>query len=206
MQTNFIRMIPPQNGEKKVYLTFDDGPHETATNEVLEVLKSEKVPATFFIIGNKALPLYKLIHRIEEEGHAIGNHSIDHGYLYNFFGRKRILEWLERSENLIRYITGHSSVGFRPPAGLCLPALSRAVSELKIPLYLWNVRFYDTFRPWTLESALQSVVKMKSGSIVLLHDAQRRNQLADFNQTLKRFISELKTQGFSFDRLPARAV
>ena len=67
-----------ESKEKEIYLTFDDGPSGKVTNDILDILKSEEVPATFFVIGNQIDNQEDIILRMRDEGHSIGLHSYTH--------------------------------------------------------------------------------------------------------------------------------
>src|SRR5262249_31521864 len=76
-----VRRIPPRPGESRaLYLTFDDGPFPPCTEEVLAVLAALEAKATFFLIAERAESHPSLVKRLLDEGHAIGNHSLDHRY------------------------------------------------------------------------------------------------------------------------------
>ena len=78
------------SNEKNIYLTFDDGPGGKVTEKVLDILKDEEVPASFFLIGEEINNQSALVKRIYDEGHSIGLHSMTHNQkklysLMNFF-------------------------------------------------------------------------------------------------------------------------
>ncbi|MCI6190537.1 MAG: polysaccharide deacetylase family protein, partial [Clostridium sp.] len=121
---SIITIIPFKNayceGEKVIYLTFDDGPGGKVTKDVLDILKSENVPATFFLIGNQIKGQEDLVKRIDEEGHSIGLHSMSHekGNLYssdsNFLkemldSQKTIEEVVGRKVNILRFPFGSNN-------------------------------------------------------------------------------------------------
>ncbi|MES2855743.1 MAG: polysaccharide deacetylase family protein, partial [Bdellovibrionota bacterium] len=101
-----VRKIDARANETapKIYLTFDDGPDRESTPLVLDVLRAKNVRSTFFAIAEKARENPELIRRIIEEGHSIGNHSIDHKYGVFFKGRNAMLKWIDSSEALYRSI------------------------------------------------------------------------------------------------------
>src|SRR5262245_38283603 len=97
-----------------IALTFDDGPDPAWTPAILDVLKQENVPATFFVIGKKGQAYPDLLRRIVNEGHEIGNHTFTHPNLGEIPGRITELE-LNATQRLIESLTGRSTVLFRPP-------------------------------------------------------------------------------------------
>ncbi|MCX6124013.1 MAG: polysaccharide deacetylase family protein, partial [Proteobacteria bacterium] len=88
------RIVPASNGSPVIYLTFDDGPDPICTNRILDILLAHGIKATFFVIVNSALRYPELVLRAQSEGHAIGNHSLDHGYKRFFGTKKSVLKWV----------------------------------------------------------------------------------------------------------------
>ncbi|MBI3555798.1 MAG: polysaccharide deacetylase family protein [Deltaproteobacteria bacterium] len=194
-----IRRIHEPGAEvKSLYLTFDDGPNSDSTPEVLETLETCRVPATFFVVARKAAAKRQLVQDIRANGHAIGNHSLDHRYGSFFSGRAKMLEWITSSEEMLKETTGAPSVGFRPPAGVRTPELHWALKQLNLPLVMWQRRFYDTVVPWNEKRALRSLASSTSGEIILLHDAQPVKRLPGFLKTLASYIKTAQQQGYEF--------
>src|SRR5205085_12372803 len=98
----------------KIILTFDDGPSEEFTPQILDILKKEKVPATFFIVGLQAERNLGILKRIYNEGHEIGNHTFTHHNLATMSSERAWLE-LKTSRLLIEAMTGRSTILFRAP-------------------------------------------------------------------------------------------
>jgi peptidoglycan-N-acetylglucosamine deacetylase len=191
-----IRQLP--TGKKSVYLTFDDGPNELTTPLVLDVLAREGVPATFFLIGDRIKPQDKIVQRMLVEGHALGDHSLDHRYRHFFVSQAKMKNWLVNSQERFSELELPKPVGFRPPAGVVTPPLKRALQELSVPLILWNVRFYDAVWSWTEARVGGALDRITDGSIVLLHDAQKSSRVQGFCSTLTFFIQRLRASGFGF--------
>jgi len=188
--------------EKTIYLTFDDGPCPQFTPAVLDCLAENNARATFFLIADKAVLNTELVGRIKSAGHAIGNHSLDHRYRYFFGGTRRLREWIARAEEKLHDVSGAPTVGFRPPAGVCTPELHEALRDLKLPLILWNTRFYDKTLGWKLRDAQRTLNRLLPGSIVLLHDARRETDRPGFLQTLQFFLRSGREKGYHFRALP----
>lgn len=184
-------------GEKNLYLTFDDGPVPGCTEKVLELLRRYEASATFFVIGERAQRHQALVREIQSGGHSIGNHSLDHDFKNFFTSRKRMREWVVKSEALLRGL-GVKSVGFRSPAGVRTPPLQAALRELGLPLIHWKVRFYDTAIAWTEQKALRSLKSTPAGSIVLLHDSHENESATQFLQTLEAYLKRGRELGFRF--------
>lgn len=195
-----VRRINPGANEKTLYLTFDDGPDPVGTPAVLNTLRALGVSATFFLVAEKMRRYPEITRRIRVEGHAIGNHSLDHGYREFFTSRESINDWVRAAEEAFRE-QGIEPVGFRPPAGVRTPKLHCALYDLDLPLILWSARFFDTRFPWTRERAARALKRLDPGAIILLHDRQPRERLDLFVETLRFFVNEARASGFEFRSL-----
>jgi peptidoglycan/xylan/chitin deacetylase (PgdA/CDA1 family) len=194
-----IRALPEFSD--RIFLTFDDGPDPLSTPAVLDVLKRQRVKATFFLVGDRIAAAPEIMRRLRSEGHAVGSHSPDHRYR-NFFGSSRTMEsWLARGNALLSDAGIADSVGFRPPAGVLTPPLREAAARMAMPIVLWNERFYDSVFPWTKARALKSAARLPGGSIILLHDRQPAGRLTSFCNALEIYIEALRARGFQFRAL-----
>lgn len=184
--------------KNQIFLTFDDGPSVYGTEKVLEILDQYSAKATFFCIAQEAKNNRSLFNEIVKRGHAIGNHSLDHNFS-NFFASQKILNhWIQSSHGIFRDDLGIEPVGFRSPAGVVTPPLTRALAELNIPLIHWNRRFFDTSVPigW-----MKSFHSYEAGDILLLHDKQRPWLRNNFYKNLPRLMDQLGHKGFDFSAL-----
>lgn len=197
-----VRSLP--NYERHVYLTFDDGPHPEVTPRVLDILDEHSAKATFFVVATVAEKFPNIVREILLRGHALGNHSYDHKYGPLFLKEPGIRLWIERSEDILRHVSGQGSVGFRPPNGVITPHLLRASHSLGLPVYLWNCRFFDTVRAWQKTHALKTLRRLESGDILLLHDRQSLKRHDEFLKTLQEFLLQGKKSNWSFERLPKK--
>ncbi|HTM46631.1 MAG TPA: polysaccharide deacetylase family protein [Polyangiaceae bacterium] len=191
--------------QRSVFLTFDDGPDPQTTPQVLQVLRARGARATFFMVAQQAQAHRSLLAGIEEHGHAIGNHSLDHRYGAFFGGRRRMLRWIEQSQRAFADLGCSAIVGFRPPAGVRTPELHWALDQLGLPLVLWSRRFLDSLLPWNVARADRALVNTQQGEIVLLHDRQREKNREQFLRTLDHYVAQLQDSGFKLDALPALA-
>ncbi|ASZ09910.1 polysaccharide deacetylase family protein [Chitinophaga pendula] len=152
-----------------IYLTFDDGPHPTATPFVLEQLKKYEAKATFFCIGKNVVAYPDIYQRILEEGHAVGNHTHNHLNGWKTGTDKYIANILEARQ----YINSNL---FRPPYGRITPfqikSLKSKIQDAKI--IMWDVLSADFDTTITGEQCVQNVVfKTKPGSIIVFHDSEK---------------------------------
>ncbi len=156
--------------EKSVALTFDDGPDGVQTPLILDILKKNQVPATFFCIGSRLEAHEKVAQRIHAEGHLIGNHSFSHSLWFDFYSSRRILNELHETGEMIARVTGGIPVFFRPPFGIINPTLHRVLRKTYWQTVCWNIRSFDTVRNKPYRIQRRIVRKLQPGSIILLHD------------------------------------
>lgn len=159
--------------EAKIALTFDDGPSAEHTPKVLELLKKYNAKATFFCIGKHIEQHPELLQRIHEEGHVIGNHSFSHSLWFDLFSKKKIIAEMQKTNDLVFSMTGKLTKIFRPPFGVTNPPIAKAVKKLGLKVVGWDIRSYDTMNK-PVEVVLKNVfLKLKNGSVVLLHDNRK---------------------------------
>jgi peptidoglycan-N-acetylglucosamine deacetylase len=169
------------NVHNQVVLTFDDGPDETYTAQILDILEKEKVPASFFITGANAQDNLPLLERINKNGYEIGNHTYSHPNISEVSTSRAELE-MKSTRLLIEAVTGKSTVLFRAPFNADSEPTS--VAEI-IPIALSKKNNYYTIgesidpRDWEEDITAQKIydrvvaqyeANPKKG-IILLHDA-----------------------------------
>ncbi len=182
------------SNDKTIYLTFDDGPNSYCTPKVLDLLNKHNAKATFFIVGNNIRENMNVFNRILEDGHSIGNHSIDHSTTIFFKGKTALSKWINQGENIIAKYSGGASVGFRPPVGIRTPELRLIMKQKSEKPIMWQHRYYDTKRDFTNEIWIRRFHRIKSGDIILLHDTHKQADV--FLASLDSFIQKLNEDGF----------
>ncbi|MET4080615.1 cellulose synthase/poly-beta-1,6-N-acetylglucosamine synthase-like glycosyltransferase/peptidoglycan/xylan/chitin deacetylase (PgdA/CDA1 family)/spore germination protein YaaH [Pedobacter sp. UYP30] len=189
--------------EKKIVLTFDDGPDPTYTPQVLDILKKEKVPGAFFVVGIMAEKNMGLLRREYDDGYLIGNHTFFHPDM-STLGPARVKFELNATRRLIEAVTGHSTILFRAPfnadaepqntAEILPVAQSRKENYINIGEYIDPE---DWFPGKTADQIFNEVVKQKdNGNILLLHDAGGNREATV--AALPRIIHYFKKQGYTF--------
>jgi len=196
---------------KKLVLTFDDGPDEVWTPQILDILSKEQVPAAFFILGINAEKNFPIVKRIYREGHEIGNHTFTHPNVALISRRHALIE-LEATRTLIESITGHSTILFRAPYNADFEP--EKLDEL-LPVALARTKNYldvgESIDPldWeprvTADTIFNRVVREKKereeaglgGNIILLHDAGGDTR-KETVKALPRIIDYFKQQGYTF--------
>lgn len=179
---------------KVVYLTFDDGPIPECTPQVLDILAKYKVKATFFMVGENAERYPQLLDSIQQQGHAIGNHTYHH-----LKGCKTSTKDYIQDVNLAnQHLQTHR---FRPPHGRMKGSQKKAISQQGYTIYLWDVLTHD-YNPRYDAEYMLSVIKRftRNGSIITLHDSIKSKDR--MLQLLPMAIEWLQSQGYEFQPLP----
>ncbi len=159
-----------QSSSGAVCLTFDDGPHETVTPQVLDVLKSQNARATFFVRGDRASVSPEILSRIVDEGHLLGHHSWSHT-TPNETSASRLLEEVRRTRAWLQGQFGTDFTWFRPPHGKVSVSKVLGLWAAGLTVALWNVDPGDVFRSHPRELVdWFSANPPRSGDVVLLHD------------------------------------
>lgn len=180
----------PNKGQM-IALTFDDGPHATHTEKVLNVLQKNNLQATFFCIGKNIEGNEPLLKRIIEEGHCLGNHSFSHSFSFPLYTKQRMERDLKACEELIYQVTNHKISLFRPPFGVTNPTVAKALRAFEYQVIGWNIRSLDTCNPH--EKVLKKIKrKLSPGSVILLHDA-----LSDSDKLLEQVIDLVREEGYA---------
>ncbi len=178
---------------KKIYLTFDDGPHSTATPAVLDVLKKHSVRATFFLSGKNISTREEIVKRISDEGHSIGIHGYNHTRMLAF-SEEQTKKEIEQTEQMLTAIIQQKIRLFRPPFGFFSWNTLSAARQLSYVLVMWSCLTGD-FRNWTNKKIVHiALSKISNGSILVFHDNDlTQNKIAVI---LNDVISEIKKRGF----------
>jgi len=184
------RVIP--EGEKVVYLTFDDGPIPEMTPWVLDILDKYQIKATFFCVGDNVRKHPDIYKQVIERGHQIGNHTYNH--LQGI--RTRTKNYIKNTELASEYI---DSDLFRPPHGHIRIRQFKKLRK-KYKIVLWDVVTRDYSKYMTPEKVLNNVKKYtRNGSIIVFHDSLKAEK--NIKGSLSKSIEWLKEQGYSFRML-----
>lgn len=185
--------------EKIVALTFDDGPDEVFTPQILDILKKYDVKATFFLIGEKVPYNKKIVKREKEEGHEIGNHTFTHinASKKNY---EEIEEEITKTQQAIKEVTGEYPKLFRPPYRALSRDLCKIVKEKNMNIVLWsNIDVRDWSNPGVNNMVNTIDSQIENGNIIILHDYNTvRNNKSQTIQALEIVIPKLKEKGYRF--------
>ena len=194
----YIWEIP--NSDKKIYLTFDDGPIPEVTEWVLELLKKHAIKATFFCIGDNIKKHPELFERVIREGHSIGNHTFNHIKGWDFSKEEYIENALLCEKEMIAKRFNLRSKIFRPPYGKIKPSQSKILRKMGYRIIMWDVLSVDYDKNISPEQCLENITKNTvSGSVIACHDSLKAFKNLEY--ALPRAIEYLKEKGFSFERI-----
>jgi peptidoglycan-N-acetylglucosamine deacetylase len=184
-------------GERRLALTFDDGPDPVDTPKLLDLLREKNVKATFFVIGKRADQYPEIVRRAWSEGHLIGNHTWSHRPLFCFLTPSRLRTEIERGTESVRRICGFRPRLFRSPVGLRHPLLRSYLKDAGLEYISWTTRTRDTFARDSGVLAQRILKQSSSGDIILLHDHLPGGTHVML-EALPRVIDDLRQRGFEF--------
>jgi peptidoglycan/xylan/chitin deacetylase (PgdA/CDA1 family) len=195
--------------ERRIALTFDDGPNPHLTPRLLHLLDAHSARATFFLIGRNVERWPHLAAEIVRRGHEIGNHSQNH-LLLPLLPRRMLLREMRRADSAIHAATGLRPRLFRPPMGWFNRSMLRTLAEHGYRPVLGDVYPQDTQRPGIAAIVDRVLVRIAPGSIVILHDgslmrADRTQSIDAIEAILPRLRAEGWTLGTVSELLAAAA-
>lgn len=185
--------------KKVIYLTFDEGGISSYLPQIVDILDKNNVKGTFFLCKNYIKSNKKLIQRLINNGHSIGNHTANHMSMPNLANKENFQKYLDEIisvEETFKEVTGRNMDKiYREPRGeYSLRSLS-IIKDLGYSTYFWSSAYKDWDDSLTKEEALNAMIeRVHNGSIFLLHPTSKGNYLA-----LDEFIIKIKNEGYTFD-------
>ena len=187
------------SAQRQVALTFDDGPDARSTPALLDLLRAEKIEATFFCIGKNVAANGELTARIVREGHLLENHSYAHSKLTNIFSVGRLLADLARTQAVIEQATGIAPRWFRPPIGLSNPRVFHVARLLHLTVVGWSAGGLDTQLTEPERIVARIDRRLEPGAIILLHDGNIPGERLAV--TVTKLLDKLRARGYEVVRL-----
>ena len=191
---------------RKIILSFDDGPSPEFTPRILDILEREHVPASFFIVGRNAEDNIPIVRRIWKDGFEIGNHTFTHNNIALMSEARAGVE-MELTRMLIESLTGHSTILFRAPYNA--DSEPSSIEEI-LPIARSRKEHYytvgESIDPMDWEPGISAdsiyartlrIEHEKSGNIILLHDAGGKSREATV-EALPRLIRYFRSKGYRF--------
>ncbi len=189
---NRIWQMP--NNHKVIYLSFDDGPHQHITPQVLSMLEDYQAKASFFCVGDNVRKYPEVFSNIIQRGHAVGNHSFHHlnGWKTD---KQAYVNDIVKANALIQ------SNLFRPPYGRLKSNQAKTLISHGYEIVMWTLLSSDYDEQLSKEKCAERLLKkIRPGAIVLFHDSDKakRNMI----YALERLLYEGTRQGYRFEALP----
>jgi len=181
--------------QKSIYLSFDDGPHPVITPFVLDELKKYNALATFFCIGKNVVENPLIFNRIQEEGHAVGNHTYNH---LNGWKTPQS-EYLQNIAQAAEHIDSHL---FRPPYGRITAKQHKALRQFNKPfkVVMWSVLSGDFDVNISPEQCCKNVLKnAESGSVIVFHDSEKAYERLKY--ALPVVLAYFSEKGYRFEKI-----
>lgn len=185
--------------KKTIYLTFDNGFEAGNTESILDTLKEEKVPATFFLTGHYLTSAGDLVQRMIDEGHIIGNHSYGHPDMSKLSDKELLEEW-QKFDKTLKETTGLKRTYYvRPPKGIFSERMLDIGNQHGYTHIFWDTAFVD----WHADASVgweyaydELMTQLHPGALILMHTVAKHNA-----EALPKFIEEAKKEGYSFGSL-----
>ena len=197
---NAYYMDEKRAGDKVIYLTFDAGYENGYTEDILDVLKEEDVPAAFFVVGNYIEDNPQIVCRMEQEGHVVGNHTMTHPDMAAIKDEGSFRKELAGLEEAYKEATGKEMKKYyRPPQGKYSEENLKQACDMGYTTVFWSLAYVDWYvddQP-VREDALNILNRrIHPGAIVLLHSTSKTNA-----RILQELIQGWKDQGYRFASL-----
>ena len=184
------------DGGKVLYLTFDAGYENGYTAQILDVLREREVPAAFFLVGDYLERNPDLVRRMTEEGHIVGNHTMDHPDMSGLSGDAFAAQ-LGDMEALYEDITGQTLPKFyRPPQGLYSEENLKQAQALDYQTVFWSLAYADwdnNAQPDPDAAVEKLTARTHDGAVILLHATSKTNA-----EILDRLIGKWQEMGYRF--------
>lgn len=186
---------------KQAALTFDDGPDGRFTPQILDILKKYNVKATFFVIGRNAQKYPKVLERISDEGHVIGNHSWDHKDFTKLTDND-LYEEIHKTETLLDRQLGSHFPLIRMPYGAFNDNVVKDIAAQGYYNIYWSVDTED----WSgiSPSAIKKNIRkeLRPGTIVLMHSSGQSKAISNTVKVLPEVIEMLQKGGYKLVTVP----
>jgi peptidoglycan/xylan/chitin deacetylase (PgdA/CDA1 family) len=182
--------------EKKIYLTFDDGPVPDLTEYVIDLLAQYNARATFFCVGDNIRKYPEILTKVDRGGHRIGNHTFHHVKGWKM-SHQAYLDDIDLCEKIIRENASDQPFNlFRPPYGQIKPGQIGPVAK-KYEIIMWSVLAYDFEKRLNTRNAINKCIQYsKNGSIVVFHDNYKAEK--NLKTILPAYLQHFSNEGFTF--------
>ena len=186
--------------EKVLYLTFDAGYENGSTEKILDTLKTHKVPAAFFLVGNYLERNADLVRRMVEEGHIVGNHTMHHCDMSKLSDKAAFSKELTDLETLFKEVTGKEMPKYyRPPQGVYSEENLKMARDLGYRTVFWSLAYVDwnnDSQPTREQAFAKLLPRTHNGAVILLHSTSKTNA-----EILDELLTKWESEGYRFGTL-----
>ena len=197
--TNFFLPVISRGSTRQnmVALTFDDGPTEPMTTQILDLLDKYSMKAAFFVSGVNAVKHPDIINDIISRGHLIGNHSYNHNPFLMLKTYNTLYQEIFAAQEVLRNM-GIKTRAFRPPVGIVNPKLPSILDKLGMYCLTFSCRAFDAGNFFIKNIGHKILKKIKADDIILLHDVPARSKNDDiiFLSEIKILLAGIISRGF----------
>ena len=183
--------------KKVIYLTFDAGYENGATEPILDALKKHHAPAAFFLVGNYADTRPDLVKRMFAEGHIVGNHTLSHPDMSKIAEKEAFEREMHGLEEKVQAAAGQSpSKFYRPPQGKFSPENLKMAQALGYKTVFWSLAYVDWLeneQPTREQAFAKLLPRIHPGAIVLLHNTSKTN-----GEILDELLTKWEEMGYTF--------
>lgn len=183
--------------KKTIYLTFDCGYENGNTEPILDALKKHNAKATFFVVGHFLESAPDIVKRMEEEGHAVGNHTYHHPDMSSISDLASFQKEIDDVASLYQSITGKEMIKYyRPPQGKYSTENLKMAKELGYNTFFWSLAYVDwnvDNQPTKEEAFDKLLTRIHPGAIVLLHSTSKTN-----GEILDELLTKWEEMGYTF--------
>lgn len=198
----FAKGSSSTEGNKIIYLTFDDGPSNNVTNKMLDILKEQNVKATFFVVGCKISGREDILKRMYQEGHSIGLHTYTHVYKQIYANEEAFMEEMNKTAIEIKNVVGIDSKIIRFPSGSknhLTKSLLQKLHDKNYRIYDWNLCAsdgidYNTPRNKLYEESTKKCINPNKVFLLMHCDTNNKNTY----EVLEKVIKYYKDLGYEF--------
>ncbi|MCL6593883.1 MAG: polysaccharide deacetylase family protein [Alicyclobacillus sp.] len=187
---------------RQVALTFDDGPDDLWTPQVLDVLRQLRVPATFLCVGQRVQRYPEMVRRMVAEGHVVGNHSWSHPNLTQLSAAE-VQSQIARTNAVLRAEAGVQPRWLRPPYGALNDTVIHTAQALRMNILFWDVDSLDWTGIRTDQVVANVLAHTEPGAIVLFHCAGGAGEHLDHTvAALPIVVDTLRQRGYTLVTAP----
>lgn len=190
----------PIDQQKKLFLTFDDGPIPVVTEFVLDQLHQYNAKATFFCIGDNIQKHPLIFQKVIDAGHSIGNHTTNHLKAWKTKFNQYIDNVSLCEKSIQRHYNSNTQKLFRPPYGQISKSKLKKLKKMGYNIILWDVLAKDWRKDLAPQICANNVIQnAENGSIIVFHDSIKA--FKNLKESLPQVLEHFTKQGYCFEKI-----